>query len=48
MTIDQELRLSYYRTIADLDCEKQVFLVQDIRDQQLYVKKMLKVYNKEI
>lgn len=48
MTIEQELRLSYYRPIANLDGKNHVFLVQDTRDTQLYVKKVLKVYNKEI
>ena len=38
MTIDEELALSYYRQVADIDREHRVYLVQDTRDHQFYVK----------
>lgn len=48
MTIEQELQLSYYRQVAEIQKEHGVFLVQDIRSGALYVKKQLTVYNREI
>lgn len=48
MTIDQKLRLSYYKQVADINSEHSIFLVQDVRDGKFYVKKLLTVYNKDI
>lgn len=48
MTIDEELALSYYRQVADIDREHRVYLVQDTRDHQFYVKKQLTTYNAAI
>ena len=48
MTIDQELRLSYYQQVADIDAEHCIYLVQDVRNKNFYVKKLLTVYNADI
>lgn len=48
MTIEQELRLSYYKQVADIDAEHSIFLVQDVRTKEFYVKKLLRVYNADI
>lgn len=48
MTIEQELELSYYQQVADIDSEHCVYLVQDIRTKEFYVKKLLTVYNADI
>ena len=48
MTIEQELELSYYHQVADIDAEHCVYLVQDNRTKQFYVKKLLTVYNADI
>lgn len=48
MTIDQELRLSYYKQVADINAEHSIYLVQDIRTKEFYVKKQLTVYNAAI
>lgn len=48
MTIDQELRLSYYQQVADIHAEHGISLVHDLRDQKFYVKKRLTVYNANI
>lgn len=48
MTIDQELRLSYYQQVADINAEHCVYLVQDVRTKKFYVKKLLTVYNADI
>ena len=48
MTIDQELRLSYYQQIADIDADHSIYLVQDTRSKKFYVKKLLTVYNADI
>lgn len=45
MTLEQQLRLSYYREVADIDPEHGVRLVQDTRTRKFYVKKQLTVYN---
>jgi len=46
MTLEEELELSYYTHIADID--KGVCLVQDSRDKKIYVKKLLPIYKLEI
>lgn len=48
MTIDQELRLSYYQQVADIDAEHCIYLVQDVRTKKFYVKKLLTVYNADV
>ena len=48
MTIDQELRLSYYQQVADINADHSIYLVQDNRTGKFYVKKLLTVYNAEI
>ena len=48
MTIDQELRLSYYQQVADINAEHCIYLVQDVRTKRFYVKKLLTVYNADI
>lgn len=48
MTIDQELRLSYYQQVADIDSDHCIYLVQDVRNKKFYVKKLLTVYNADI
>lgn len=48
MTIDQELQLSFYQPIADIDAEHSIYLVQDVRTKKIFVKKLLTVYNTEI
>lgn len=48
MTLAEELRLSYYREIADIEASHGVSLVQDIRTKKIYVKKILTVYDPEI
>lgn len=48
MTIEQELRLSYYRQVADIDAAHHIHLVQDVRNQKFYVKKLLTTYNAEV
>lgn len=48
MTIEQELKLSYYQQVADINAEHHIFLVQDVRTQKFYVKKLLTTYNADI
>lgn len=48
MTIDQELRLSYYQQVADIDADHCIYLVQDVRTKKFYVKKLLTVYNIDV
>ena len=48
MTIEQELNLSYYQQVADINAEHHIYLVQDVRTQKFYVKKLLTTYNVEV
>lgn len=48
MTIEQELSLSFYQQVADIDAEHHIYLVQDVRTHKFYVKKLLTTYNAEI
>lgn len=48
MTIEQELQLSYYQKVADINADHCIYLVQDVRTQKFYVKKLLTVYNADI
>lgn len=45
MVLEDELRLSYYRQIGDIDPDHGVYLMQDIRDNKVRVKKVLPVYD---
>lgn len=45
MTIEQELRLSYYREVAEIAPAHAVYLVQNVQTGKFYVKKCLTVYN---
>ena len=48
MNITQHLSISYYKTIATLNNEHQIFLVQHRETGKIYVKKILEVYNADI
>lgn len=48
MTIEQELQLSYYQKVADINADHCIHLVQDVRTKKFYVKKLLTVYNADI
>ena len=48
MTVEEELRLSYYREISELNTAHGVFLVKNIQSNRLYVKKVLTVYSKDV
>lgn len=45
MVLGDELRLSYYRQLGNIDGDHGVYLVQDIRDNKVRVKKVLPVYD---
>lgn len=45
MDIKKRLQLSYYKTIATLNEEHKIFIVQNSEDKHIYVKKILDVYN---
>lgn len=46
MTLEEESRLSFYRELTVLDEKKNIVLVQDIRNSELCVKKILYIYSK--
>ena len=48
MTIEEELTLSYYQEVSELNKEHGVTLVKNILTNRLYVKKTLSVYNAEV
>lgn len=48
MDIENRLKLSYYKTIAALNEEHNVYIVQNSNDKHIYVKKVLDVYNYEV
>ena len=41
MRLDEECRLSFYQQIASLNEDHGVYLVQNISDKKIYVKKRL-------
>lgn len=45
MTLEQELRLSYYREAAEINAEHGIHLVQDVRSNKFFVRKRLTVFN---
>ena len=48
MTISDQLKLSCYRDIAELDADHGVYLVQHIKTKKVYVKKILTFFNYQI
>ncbi|MGN0346705.1 MAG: serine/threonine protein kinase [Lachnospiraceae bacterium] len=48
MNLENRLELSFYRKIATLNEAHQIDLVQDSRDQKIYVQKFLPHYNKAV
>lgn len=48
MNISQRLSISYYKTIATLNKEHNIFLVQHQETGKIYVKKILNIYNIDI
>ncbi len=48
MTVQDELKLSYYHQIGVLNQDHGVFLVQHIQTGQVFVKKLLKEYNADV
>lgn len=48
MTLEEELTLSYYKKIADIEADHGIYLVQDIRTKKIYIQKILSVYNRKI
>ncbi len=48
MTLDEKLRLSYYKEIAKLNEEHGIFLVQHIETHKVYVMKKLAHYNSSV
>ena len=48
MTLEEELQLSWYQEVARIDEDRDIWLVQDVRDRKFYVKKRLTVYHAQI
>lgn len=48
MTLDQELWLSYYKEVAEINAEHGIYLVQDVRTKKFFVKKHLTVFNGKV
>lgn len=48
MDYSQRLAISYYKTIATLNNDHKIYLVQHQDTKKIYVKKILDVYNKDI
>ena len=48
MNYSNRLAISYYKTIATLNEEHKVYLVQHQESKKIFVKKILDVYNKNI
>ena len=48
MNIEQRLELSYFQTIAELNHEHEIFLVQHSGNKKIFVKKILRVYNIDV
>ena len=48
MTIAEELELSFYQKVADIQADHGISLVQDKRTGKFYVRKELRVYNPQI
>ena len=41
MDIEKRLQMSFYKTIATINEEHKVYIVQNINDKHIYVKKIL-------
>ena len=48
MNLEEKLKLSYYKQIANINPEHNICLVQHIETGKIYVKKILNIYNKKI
>lgn len=48
MTLDEECTLSYYKQITSLNDEHEVYIVQNIENNKIYVMKKLTVYNEKV
>lgn len=48
MDIEKRLEMSYYKTIATINEEHKIYIVQNINDRHIYVKKILDVYNLDV
>ena len=48
MNIEERLKLSYYKEIAEINAEHGICLVQHVETGKIYVKKELRIYNKSI
>ena len=48
MTLEEESRLSFYKELTVIDDKKNVILVQHIDTKELYVKKRLDIYSKDV
>lgn len=48
MDIESRLSISFYKTVATINDAHKIYIVQNINTHQIYVKKILDVYNKTI
>ena len=48
MDIEKRLQMSFYKTIATINEEHKVYIVQNINDKHIYVKKILDIYNCDV
>jgi len=48
MTLDDECRLSFYKEVADINKEHRVTLVQNTESKKFYVKKVMKLYSRDV
>lgn len=48
MDIEKRLHMSFYKTIAIISEEHNVYIVQNTNDKHIYVKKILNVYNSDV
>lgn len=47
-SLNERLRNSYYKLVADIRADHGIFLVQHVNTGKIYIKKVLKVYNRSI
>lgn len=48
MTLEEQCRLSYYKKIADIGAHKNVYLVQHVETDRIFIKKVQTIYNREV
>lgn len=48
MTLEEQCRLSCYKKISAMGTHSNVLLVQHVESQRIYVKKVQRVYNKDV